>query len=180
MDFTLAEACQATTIAIDIASPEAQPLYCLLPKILRNVDLAVKTCDQFKEFRRSLPSDNFWHEEPSTSLQDAYFIIRRAVLGYTVPRMRPGLRSELRSPRSSEVKTRQRALDNIRNFDPYTLRCDLKCNFTEEEMKHVPVDDQMTRLPLGWRHAGTLLGLALQEKEDYVSGMLRLCGPVIP
>jgi hypothetical protein len=42
----------------------------------------------------------------------------------------------------------------------------------EEEKKHVPIDDQMTRLPLGWRHAGILLGLALQEKEDNVPGVL--------
>lgn len=39
-------------------------------------------------------------------------------------------------------------------------------------MKHVPVDDRMTRLPLGWRHAGILLGLTLQEKGDNASGML--------
>ena len=156
----------------DAPAPEAQPLYRHLPKILRNVALAVKTCDQFTEFRKSLPPDDSWYEELSTSLQDAYFIFRRAVLGYTVPGMRPGLRSELRSLRSSEVETSQRLLDYIRNFDPYTLRCDLKCILIEEEMKRVPVDDQMTRLPLGWRHAGILLGLALQEKEDNVSVML--------
>lgn len=172
MDLTLAEARQAAATMIDVASPKDQPLYRHLPKILRNVDLAVKTCDHFTDFRKSLPPDDPWSMEPTISLHDAYFVIRLAVLGYTLPAMRPGLLSELRSLQSSDVETSQRLLNYIRSFAPYTLRCELECVLTEEEKKHVPVDDQMTRLPLGWRHAGILLGLALQEKEDHVSGML--------
>lgn len=172
VDLTLAEERQAATMTIDVAAPEAQPLYRLLPKILQNVDLAVKTCDHFTDFRNSLPSDDPWFGEPTTSLHDAYFVIRRAVLGYTLPGMRSAFCSELRSLQSSHVETCQRLLDYIRSFAPYTLRCELGCLLREEEKKHVPIDDQMTRLPLGWRHAGILLALALQEKEDKVSGLL--------
>ena len=172
VDLTLAEARQAATMTIDGASPDAQPLYRYLPKILQNVDLAVKTCDHFTDFRKSLPPDDPWFGESTTSLHGAYFVIRRAVLGYTLPGMRPALRSELRSLQSSHVETSQRLLDYIRSFAPYTLRCELKCVLTEEEKKQVPIDDQMTRLPLGWRHAGILLGLAFMEKVDNVSGIL--------
>lgn len=45
-------------------------------------------------------------------------MIRRAVLGYTLPGTRPGLRSELRSLRSSDVETSQRLLDYINNLTP--------------------------------------------------------------
>lgn len=102
----------------------------------------------------------------------AYFIIRRAVLEYTLPEMRPRLRSELRSLPLSNVETSQRLLDYIRDFTPYTLGCELECVLPEDEMKHVPIDDRMTRLPLGWSQVGILLGLALLEKEDGVTGIL--------
>lgn len=172
VDLTLAEVRQAASITTDAAPPKARPLCRHLPQILRNVDLAVKTCDQFTEFRRSLPPDDAWYAEPKTSLHGAYFIIRRAVLGYDLPELRPGLRSELRSLRSNDLETSQRSLEYIRNFAPYDLRCDLQSVLTEEEMKHVPIDDRMTRLPLGWRHAAILLRLALQEKKDNIKGML--------
>lgn len=172
VDFTLAEARRATSTTTDAPALETHSLRRHLPRILRNVDLAVKTCDLFTEFRKSLPPDDPWYEEPTTSLYDAYFIVRRAALGYALPEMRPELRSELRNLRLSDLETSQRILDYIRNFAPYTLRCELECVLTEEEMEHVPIDDQMTRLPLGWRHAGILLGLALQEKEECVTGML--------
>jgi hypothetical protein len=172
VDFTLAQAHQAAPATTDAPASEAHPLRRHLPRILQNVDLAIKTCDRFTEFRDSLPPDDLWHEESTTSLYRAYFIVRRAVLGFHLPEMRPGLRSELRSLPVSNVETSQRLLDYIRDFAPYSLRCELECVLTEDEMKHVPIDDQMTRLPLGWRHAGILLGLALLEKEDEVTGLL--------
>jgi hypothetical protein len=172
VDFTLAQACQAVSMTTNAPASEAGPPCRHLPRILRDVDLAVKTCDQFTQFRNSLPPDDLWYEEPTTSLYGAYFILRRAVMGYTLPELRPGLRSELRSLQASDLETSQRLLDYIRNFASYDLRCELECVLTEEEMERVPIDDQMTRLPLGWRHAGILLDLALQEKEDDVNGML--------
>lgn len=39
-------------------------------------------------------------------------------------------------------------------------------------MKDVPIDDQMTRPPPAWRYADILIGLALREKEQDVTGML--------
>jgi len=181
VDFTLAEARRAAIATTDVAAPEVQPLYRHLPQILRHVDLAVKTCDQFTEFRKSLPQDDPWYEESTTSLHGAYFIVRRAMLGYILPEMRPGLRSEVRSLDSSHTETSQKLLDYIRNYAPYTLRRELGCVLTKEEMEHVPVEDQMTRLPLGWRHAAILLGLALQEKNEGVTGMLEdvWTGPLV-
>lgn len=68
VDFTLAEARLVATVTSDAALPELQPLCHYLPRILRNVDLAVKMCDRFTEFRKSLPPDDAWYTEPKTSL----------------------------------------------------------------------------------------------------------------
>lgn len=173
VDFTLAEARQAASMTTDAPALEAHSLCHHLPQILRNVDMTVKTCDQFPELCNFLLPDDLCHEKPTTSLHGGYFIIRRAVVGYNPLLMRHRLRSELRSLPFSNVETSQRLLDYIRDFAPYTLRCELERVLTEDEMKHVPIDDRMTRLPLGWRHAGILLGLALLEKENEVTGMFK-------
>lgn len=172
VNLTLAGARQVATVPTDAVPPEAQPQCRYLAHILRNVDLAVNTCDQFTEFRKSLPPDDAWYAEPTTSLHGAYFIIRRAVMGYNLPELRPRLRSELRSLQSNILETSKRLLDYFRNFAPRILRCELECALTEEEMEHVPIDDRMTRLPLDWRHAAIMLGLALQGKKNGVMGIL--------
>ena len=127
VDFALAEARQTTTMTIDVASPEAQPLYHHLPQILRNVDLAVKAYDQFTEFRESIANENSWYSGSIASLHGAYFLIRRAVLGCTLPEMRPGLRAELRSLPIIDVNTSYMLLSYISNFVPYNLRCEIGC-----------------------------------------------------
>lgn len=170
VDFTLAEARRAGSMRPDAVKSEAQPLYIHLPRILQNVDLAAKTCDRYTEFRRSCTRENPWDEGPV--VHSAYFFIRRAALGYILPDMRPGLRSELRFLPTIDVKTSDELLSYISDFAPYTLRCELECVLTEEEMERVPVDDRMTRLTLGWRYAYILVGLALREKELNVTGML--------
>ena len=59
--------------------------------------------------------------------------------------MRPGLRAELRSLSTIDVNTSYMLLSYISNFAPYNLRYETDCVLTEEEMKDVPIDDQMTR-----------------------------------
>jgi hypothetical protein len=170
VDFTLAEARKVKSMRPDAVESEAQPLHIHLPRILRNVDLAAKTCDQYTEFRKSCTREIPCNEGPI--LHSAYFFIRRAALGHILPDMRPGLRSELRFLPTIDVKTSDELLSYISNFAPYTLRCELECVLTEEEMERVPVDDRMTRLTLGWRYAYILVGLALREKEQDVTGRL--------
>jgi len=171
--FTLAGARTAACMTTETDAPEAHPqLHVLLPQILQNVELAIKTCNQFTEFRTSLPVDHNWHRQPFTSLHDAYFVIRRAALRYSLPELRPELRSELRSLPPSELKTSQRLVSYITNLAPCTLRSELGCVLTEDEMEHVPLDDQMTRPPLSWSHAQILLSLAILEREEDATRLL--------
>ena len=86
--------------------------------------------------------------------------------------MRPGLRAGFRSLPTIDVNTSYILLSYTSNFAPYNLRCEIDCVLTEQEMKDVPVDDQMTRPPPARRYADILIGLALCEKEQDVTGML--------
>lgn len=173
VDFTLAQARQATTITIDIASPEAQPLCHHLPQILRNIDLAIITCDQLTRPFESSPKYRPWLHQANPSLHAAYFLVRRVVLAYALPGTRSGLHPELRSLSLEGVETARNVICRIFDNAPRNWKRDLGC-YRTEEIENIPVEDRNARPPLCWRQAELILRLVSEEKQKGVVGKMEV------
>lgn len=168
VDFTTSEQ------RLAMSGPEHKPLRQYLPKILRNIGLATKICCSLSAFIHSVPVEEPYRQQVRTPLPAAYFLVRRAVLAYFLPELRPGLISTLRGV---SIDTLQTSVD-VRRFcldmTEYSLKVELGCIRTEEELGQVPEDEQ-SRPPDCWCYAERLFVSAVYEKEEGITGRMEAC-----
>lgn len=182
VDLTLAEvrydiSTSSTYVTRTETGPVPISLHLQLPRILRNIGMATQVCDLLSTYVQSRSLDHWIRKETETSLNAAYYLLRRAVLAHSQPELQPALITIVRSLSLDEVRTVGAILFCVHRLAPFNLKKVHCCVGSEEdtgedgEMKLTPPDC--------WHNAERLFDLAALEKEEGVTGKMELCWTVL-